>query len=318
MDAAQRRANNIAKNSANRQTGRANAECMVGVCPRVSETDISSRNLQTWSLFGGVLLKPNILKSTEIDEMDGGIKRKRSREEDEDAAGAATQDIETELVGLPALPTIKKGGEGVIFILEKASLEVAKVGKTYQLLNVDDHGHFLRKHKQDLATFRPDIVHQALLAILDSPLNKAGRLSAVYVQTQKKVLIQVNPHVRLPRTFKRFCGLMVQLLQKLSIRATNGPDKILRVIKNPVTKHLPSEARRIGLSYSAPKVVKLHDYVAASSDKIPLVFVVGAMAHGKINADYIDDFISISEYPLSAACCIGRICNAVEQKWKIL
>jgi rRNA small subunit pseudouridine methyltransferase Nep1 len=263
-------------------------------------------------------LKPNILKSTEIDEMDGGIKRKRSREEDEDAAGAATQDIETELVGLPALPTIKKGGEGVIFILEKASLEVAKVGKTYQLLNVDDHGHFLRKHKQDLATFRPDIVHQALLAILDSPLNKAGRLSAVYVQTQKKVLIQVNPHVRLPRTFKRFCGLMVQLLQKLSIRATNGPDKILRVIKNPVTKHLPSEARRIGLSYSAPKVVKLHDYVAASSDKIPLVFVVGAMAHGKINADYIDDFISISEYPLSAACCIGRICNAVEQKWKIL
>jgi len=237
-------------------------------------------------------LKPNILKSTEIDEMDGGIKRKRSREEDEDAAGAATQDIETELVGLPALPTIKKGGEGVIFILEKASLEVAKVGKTYQLLNVDDHGHFLRKHKQDLATFRPDIVHQALLAILDSPLNKAGRLSAVYVQTQKNVLIQVNPHVRLPRTFKRFCGLMVQLLQKLSIRATNGPDKILRVIKNPVTKHLPSEARRIGLSYSAPKVVKLHDYVAASSDKIPLVFVVGAMAHGKINADYIDDFIS--------------------------
>jgi len=47
VDAAQGRANKIAKNSANRQTGRANAECMVGVCPRVSETDISSRNLQT-------------------------------------------------------------------------------------------------------------------------------------------------------------------------------------------------------------------------------------------------------------------------------
>ena len=35
--------------------------------------------------------------------------------------------------------------------------------------------------------------------------------------------------VRLPRTFKRFCGLFVQLLQKLSIRATNGPDKLLKV-----------------------------------------------------------------------------------------
>ena len=54
-------------------------------------------------------------------------------------------------------------------------------------------------------------------------------LQALYVSTNGKALIQVNPQVRLPRTFKRFCGLMVQLLQKLSIRATNGPDKLLKV-----------------------------------------------------------------------------------------
>lgn len=47
------------------------------------------------------------------------------------------------------------------------------------------------------------------------------------------------PQVRLPRTFRRFCGLMVQLLQKLSIRATNGPDKLLKVVKGPVTKYFP-------------------------------------------------------------------------------
>lgn len=52
---------------------------------------------------------------------------------------------------------------------------------------------------------------------------------AVYIRTAKNQLISVNPKVRLPRTFKRFCGLMAQLLQKLSIRATNGPDKLLRV-----------------------------------------------------------------------------------------
>ncbi len=60
--------------------------------------------------------------------------------------------------------------------------------------------------------------------------------------------------VRLPRTFKRFCGLMVQLLQKLSIRATNGPDKLLKVVKGPVTRLLPPGARRIGFSHSAPSV----------------------------------------------------------------
>jgi hypothetical protein len=62
---------------------------------------------------------------------------------------------------------------------------------------------------------------------LQPPLTKP--LQAVYVRTHKNVLIQVNPKVRLPRTFKRFCGLIVQLLQKLSIRATNGSDKLMKV-----------------------------------------------------------------------------------------
>jgi rRNA small subunit pseudouridine methyltransferase Nep1 len=43
--------------------------------------------------------------------------------------------------------------------------------------------------------------------LLDSPLNKAGLLQ-VYIHTTKNALIEVNPHVRIPRTFKRFCGLM--------------------------------------------------------------------------------------------------------------
>ena len=51
-------------------------------------------------------------------------------------------------------------------------------------------------------------MNQALLAILDSPLNKAGRLAAVYVHTEKGVLFQVNVQTRIPRTFKRFSGLM--------------------------------------------------------------------------------------------------------------
>lgn len=66
-------------------------------------------------------------------------------------------------------------GRGVIFVLENAQLETAQVGKAYVLLNCDDHASFLKKHKKDPALYRPDICHQAMLAILDSPLNKAGR-----------------------------------------------------------------------------------------------------------------------------------------------
>jgi len=137
------------------------------------------------------------------------------------------------------------------------------------------------------------------------------------VRTEKGVLFEIKPHVRMPRTFKRFCGLMSQLLQKLSITAVGKREKLLNVVKNPVTHYLPVGAQKIGLSFSAEKSVNLFDYVAKSSDDEPLVFVVGAMAHGKIDKEYTDDYIQICNYPLSAACCLNRICSALEQKWNI-
>ncbi|KAI3918855.1 hypothetical protein MKW98_017303 [Papaver atlanticum] len=244
----------------------------------------------------------------------------KDKEEEEEIDRDETT-MESELAGIPIAPSsssVKKSKSGIVFVLERASLEVGKVGKTYQLLNSDEHSNFLKKHGKNPADYRPDIAHQALLAILDSPLNKAGRLQAVYVKTEKGVLFEVKPHCRMPRTFKRFCGIMLQLLQKLSITATGKREKLLRVIANPVTRHLPLNSRKIGLSHSSPKLVQLKEYVNAASDDMNLVFVVGAMSHGKINNDYTDDFISVSGYPLSAACCIGRICNALELKWKIL
>lgn len=94
--------------------------------------------------------------------------------------------------------SVQTANQGVIFVLENANLEVAKVGKNYELLNADDHANFLRRHNKDPALHRPDICHQALMMILDSPLNKAGKLKALYVHTAKNVLIQVNPQVSLP------------------------------------------------------------------------------------------------------------------------
>ncbi|MBA0636999.1 hypothetical protein Godav_005407 [Gossypium davidsonii] len=62
----------------------------------------------------------------------------------------------------------------------------------------------------------------------------------------------------------------------------------------------------------------MRKYVDVVGDDVNLVFVVGAMVHGKIELDYIDDFIAISDYPLSAAMCIARIIEALVDKWSIL
>jgi len=94
--------------------------------------------------------------------------------------------------------------------------------------------------------------------------------------------------------------------------------RLLQVIKGPVTKYFPANCRRVGFSYSSPDVVKLPDFVRGLPDETPAVFSVGAMAHGKIDVSYVDQMISVSEYPLSAACCIGRITNAFELKWDII
>ncbi|KAJ4706757.1 Ribosomal RNA small subunit methyltransferase NEP1 [Melia azedarach] len=237
----------------------------------------------------------------------------------DDKEGEAEEAVVHEMEGIPIAPSEQNTKKpGVIFILEKASLEVAKVGKSYQILNSDDHANFLKRNNKNPADYRPDIVHQALLSILDSPITKAGRLGAIYVRTDKGVLFEVKPHVRLPRTYKRFAGIMLQLLQKLSITAVGKREKLLRVIKNPITQYLPVNCRKIGFSYSSEKLVKMRNYVATVSNEADLVFVVGAMAHGKIDSDYTEDLLAISGYPMSAARCIARICEALEDKWDIL
>jgi rRNA small subunit pseudouridine methyltransferase Nep1 len=57
------------------------------------------------------------------------------------------------------------------------------------LLNSDEHSHIIqsRMHRNPV-DFRPDITHQCLLTLQDSPLNKAGLLK-VLVSTMEKQII---------------------------------------------------------------------------------------------------------------------------------
>ena len=50
------------------------------------------------------------------------------------------------------------------------------MGRTFELLNCDDHASVLKKQNKQPGDCRPDIVHQCLLMLLDSPLNRAGLL----------------------------------------------------------------------------------------------------------------------------------------------
>ncbi|KAL1329864.1 hypothetical protein HN51_047049 [Arachis hypogaea] len=257
-------------------------------------------------------------KILEDPSLKGGLIKKTKLQECDESMGPEEDGTTMMgLAGIPVAPCYRGSKGGIYFVLQNASLVAAYVGKRYQILNPDEHANFLRRKNKNPYDYRPDIVHEALLQIMGSRLCMAGRVHGVFIKTDEGILIRVEPNTQIPKTLGSFCNMMAELLQKFSIKSKGNRGKLLRLIENPVTQHLPVNSRKIGLSVSSPKAVQINDYVAAANHDENLVFVVGAMAHGKIDAEYVDDLISVSALPLSAGTCLRRICVALERNQKI-
>ena len=76
------------------------------------------------------------------------------------------------------------------------------------------------------------------------------------------------------------CLLSVQLLHRFKVRASDGNMKLLKVIKNPITDHLPAGCKKYTMSFTADKVINPRELVP---EKDPVVIVIGAMAHGSVS-----------------------------------
>lgn len=135
----------------------------------------------------------------------------------------------------------------------------------------------------------------------------------------------------------------VQLLHELSISAKGSSVKLLKVIKNPLTDHLPTGCRKIGkislllhprqsspnshlpsfppllsaTSYQAKNLVKLPQYAPTVAPDGPVCFVVGAIAHGNIDVPWCDESVAISQYAMSAAGVCAKLTDAFEQAWGV-
>ncbi|KFD52154.1 Nep1 ribosome biogenesis protein [Trichuris suis] len=209
--------------------------------------------------------------------------------------------------------TVAPDEKKLIVVLENAQLESAKVGNSLELLASHKHANFLRKLKRDPADYRPDITHQSLLMLLDSPLNKAGLLQ-IFVRTARKAIIEIHPQTRIPRNYDRFAGLMVQLLNKRSIQASESSQTLMKIIKNPIENYLPVGSKKYSTSSHAPNLTNIRSIVP---DNKPTVIVVGAVAHGQVKPDYCEEELKISNYSLSAALVCAKICTAFEEAWGI-
>eukprot|EP00792_Barthelona_sp_PAP020_P005397 TRINITY_DN2633_c0_g1_i1.p1 TRINITY_DN2633_c0_g1~~TRINITY_DN2633_c0_g1_i1.p1 ORF type:complete len:226 (+),score=64.34 TRINITY_DN2633_c0_g1_i1:805-1482(+) len=206
----------------------------------------------------------------------------------------------------------------VYFILENASLQYAKIENKLQLLsnNPFHEKYITKKLKKDPNDFNPHILFDSLKTLLDSPLNKAGLLK-VYIHTYNDLYIDVNSDIRLPRTYPRFAGLIVQLLLKKKIVTEDGKT-LMRILKKPILSKLPSNSIKISTSFHAENVHNINQYVLTLPERSPQVFIVGVMPTGRIDLDFVDTEIAISNYPLSAQSVCAKITNAIEEKYLIV
>ena len=250
------------------------------------------------------------------------FKKQKTEHSPGDATVGHTDDDARKLV--PATLEDKLSGQRVIVVLEKASLELYHGKKGKEIMNCDDHKNQIVKSGKDFAQYRPDIVHDCLKALLDSPLNKAGKLQ-IYIHTANNILIEVSPTLRIPRTYKRFAGLMAELVDKHKIRAANSRDILLKVIANPISQYLPAGGKKIALSVNG-KMQSVADLATEFGQDItvPVTISIGAVSTGEpseeenFGAEYIESKVAISNYGLSAAVCCSKICDAFEQVWNIL
>jgi len=162
---------------------------------------------------------------------------------------------------------------------------------------------------------RVDILHRALLTILDSSLSTNKLLLGVAVHTINNDIYMVAPHTRLPRHYFRFLGLMEKLLESGVIRTPEGEPLIWRekniraCLENNNIEYVIGFSRRGSL-------VDLEEYLIVKTDeysRIGLVF--GAFPKGFFSPpvqEIIDDLISIDSKPHTTSYTLCRVIITLE------
>lgn len=163
---------------------------------------------------------------------------------------------------------------------------------------------------------RPDIIHNSLLQVLETPLNWENKLS-VFVHTQEEKLITINPKIRLPKNYTRFVGLIEQLLMDKRVPLEGEPLLSLEriALKQFIEKHSPS--RTIGLSrIGKPELLR---NVADSAAKLPAPMIfIGAFPRGHFTEDtrrLLSEIYSVDKRSLDAWVVAGRFVYDFE--WSI-
>lgn len=178
------------------------------------------------------------------------------------------------------------------------------------LLDSNFHHAAMKGIEDEERRGRPDIAHICLLYLLDSPLNREGKL-VTYIHTRDDKIIFINASCRIPRSYNRFCGLMEKLLLEGEIKTRDAT--LMRLEQGNVEKLIADiKPEATFLLDENGKSVKGF-YESLTSFRDPCV-IIGGFPSGEYKGEY--PFAeSISIYP-TRLCAWTAACEVVSNYYR--
>lgn len=166
---------------------------------------------------------------------------------------------------------------------------------------------------------RPDLVHFALIEALSTPLF-FNNLLQVYVSTISNQVVYIGENLRIPKSYPRFEGLMIDLFKKYHIR--EGKNATLLKLQNNVSLNSlindtikPVKVigfSRTGVQSTPENIISTH----ISKDSCQCAFIIGGFPSGHFTENtkrLCDYFYSIGNYSLEAHVVIARVLYECEK-----
>ncbi len=163
-------------------------------------------------------------------------------------ADTAIETIPIEIFKHPSLKKVRNTGKNPFDIL---------LDRTYHHFAISSC-RLIDDHKRG----RPDILHITLLNALATPLYKKNCLK-IYVHTINNNVIIIGDGLRLPKSYSRFEGLMLDLFKNKKIASQNG-DLLLEYVTNLSFSDLIDKYVKpdITIGFSTTGVLDSLDHVA--------------------------------------------------------
>jgi rRNA small subunit pseudouridine methyltransferase Nep1 len=199
-----------------------------------------------------------------------------------------------------------------------------KIGRKPKEVLLNTSYHFTAMTHHDLQHWwkrgRPVIVHFSLLTALSTPLFLERKLD-VYVSTIGNKLIFISKELRVPKSYFRFEGLMMNLFRDKIIDDPNSSKKLLELKENINFKEIISQIVKpnkvIGLSTKGIRSNPFQIIADSVEDKNKnYCFVVGGFQRGHFQEDItsiFDTMYSVSEYGLESHVVIARVLYEYEK-----